>query len=190
MMVPFSLIAALIVFLGLLSAIGIAAAAAACLARCRGSHRKWLALWGGAFLAAAALATAGGRFLGLFHLAWRSNMLYVFFAVMFFSGLGGLYCTLRCLPELLAALEEPARRFRVAMARTACVLVIFCTLVLGPFAAAFSTWGDWVADRNGQQVVMVNMSWMDFCVICYDYRGPLVRGDTPLEVITEPGQLG
>lgn len=188
-MVPFSLIAGLIVFLALLAVIGMAVTAVVCLTRCRGVHRKWLAVWSGAFLTAAVLATVGSWLLKQFHLAWRSNVLYVLFAVIFFCGLGGLYCVLRCLPELLAGLEPPAQRFRVIMARAACVLIVFCTLTLGPFAAAFSAWGDWVADRNGQRVVMVNESWMDFCVVCYDYRGPLVRGSTALEFITEPGQL-
>ena len=42
-----------------------------------------------------------------------------------------------------------------------------------------------VAVRDGQQVVAVDEGWMDYCMAYYPYRGPLVRGGTALEVVSE-----
>lgn len=154
---------------------------AAGLIQCR--RRRALRAWTALFLAALALLTLGSGVLAALDLAWRSRTLRALYGLLFLGGAGAMLSAVRALPELPWP-EEDRRRWR-GIACGACCAVLLGTLVLGRWVTALTAGPEQVAVRDGQQVVAVDEGWMDYCMAYYPYRGPLVRGGTALEVVSE-----
>lgn len=168
--------------LGLPAALGMAWLVLACLIRCRG----WaLTVWTGVFAAALAMLTAGSGGLAALDLAWRAWVMNTLYAALFAGGAGAMIAAIRALPRLLAEWPERSlRRWRIA-ACLACCLALLGALVLGRWLTAITTGEERVVERDGSQAVEVDEGWMDRCMVYYPYRGPLVRGRTALEIVSE-----
>lgn len=172
----------LAVILGLPASLGMAWLVLTCLIRCRG---RALTAWTGVFTAALALLTAGSGGLAALDLAWRAWVMDALYAVLFAGGAGAMIAAVRALPRLLTEWPE---RSRIAWRRSACLGL--CLTVLGALAAmgaltAITTGEERVVARDGAQAVEVDEGWMDRCMVYYPYRGPLVRGRTALEIVSE-----
>ena len=151
--------------------------------RCRG--RRALAAWSALLLIALVLLTAGSAVLASLDLAWRSRTLRVLYALLLLGGAGVMLSTVRVLPELLAAWPEKERRRWRRIAWGCCCAVLLGALVLGRWLTALTAGPDQAVVRDGRQMVAVDEGWMDRCMVYYSYRGPLVRGNTALETISE-----
>ncbi len=146
-------------------------------------RRRALRAWTALFLTALALLILGSGALAALDLAWRSRTLRALYGLLFLGGAGAMFSAVRALPELPWP-EEDRRRWR-GIACAAFCAVLLGALVLGRWLTAVTAGPELVTVRDGQQVVAADEGWMDYCMAYYPYRGPLVRGNTALEVVSE-----
>lgn len=167
---------------GLAAAPGMVWLVAACLIRCR---RRALVIWTAVFLTALVLLALGGAVLAGWALAWRSWLVRGLYAVLVFSGVGAMAAAVRALPELLTGWPERTLRRWRQIAGVALCAAALGSLVLWRWAVAITTGDDRVVTRGDRQMVEVDEGWMDRCLVYYPYRGPLVRGNMALEIVSE-----
>lgn len=151
----------------------------------RRKRRRALTAWTALFLAALALLTAGSAVLAALDLTWRSRVIRALYVLLFTGSAGAMLSAVRVLPELLAAWPERDRRSWEIIACGGFCAVLLGSLVLGRWLTALTARPDREVIRGGRQAVEVDEGWMDYCVAYYPYRGPLVRGSTAMETVSE-----
>ena len=150
----------------------------ACLVRCRGKNRRYLAWTAAVFLGALALYFGGLILLGIFGLTWRNVVAMILCGTLLVSGWAGIVLTLACalpmeMPGIPAVLRWPAKGLLVLFA----AVVFLVTLWVGPMGIAL-VYGnsERVVKYQGQTLVEVDEGFLDPWYSCYVYCGPLVRG--------------
>ena len=150
----------------------------ACLVRCRGKNRRYLAWTAAVFLGALALYFGGLILLGIFGLTWRNVVAMILCGTLLVSGWAGIVLTLACalpmeMPGIPAVLRWPAKGLLVLFA----AVVFLVTLWVGPMGIAL-VYGnsERVVKYQGQTLVEVDEGFLDPWYSYYVYCGPLVRG--------------
>lgn len=151
---------------------------AACLIRCRGKNRRYLAWTAAVFLGALALYFGGLILLGFFQLTWRNLPALILCTVLLLSGWAGIILTLACAlpmewPNVPLILRWPAKGLLVLCA----ALVLLMTLWIGPLGIAF-VYGDSdrVVECQDHRLVERREGFLSPDYSYYAYHGPLVRG--------------
>lgn len=146
--------------------------------RSSGGRRKRLLAAGLTVIGLAAVLFGGNVFLGIFELTWRQ---WLKNALAFLMWCGGWVVCFLTVYWNSAAFRKSSKIVR----RCTQMLLCLCMLVamgLGTFfgGAWLYSGGEFVAQWNGDKIVMVEEHFLDDVCIYYEYHGPFVRGSKPI----------
>ena len=154
-----------------------------CLLTCRGKRRTRL-LYAAAGLGIVLLLWWGGdALLRLIGLSWRRWVQTAFGVAALVLGMAGAFLTVHCGAE-----RRAGRLWHEAAVGIALLMLLACSVTIGPFLLAFSHTPERVLEVQGQTLVEEDKSFLDPHYVYYIGFGPLLRsresvwsGDTPLD---------
>lgn len=154
-----------------------------CLLTCRGKRRTRL-LYAAAGLGIVLLLWGGGgALLKMMGLAWRSWVRTAFGVAALVLGVAGAFLTVHCGAE-----KRAGRLWHQAAVGIALLMLLTCSVTIGPLLLAFSCAPERVLTVQGQTLVEEDESFLDPYYVYYIDFGPFLRnrepvwsGDTPLD---------
>lgn len=163
-----------------------------CLLTCRGKRRTRL-LYAAAGLGIVLLLWWGGdALLRLIGLSWRSWVRTAFGVAALVLGMAGVFLTVHCGAE-----RRAGRLWHEAAVGIALLMLLACSVTIGPFLLALSHTPERVLEVQGQTLVEEDEGFLDPHYVYYIGFGPLLRsresvwnGDTPLDRGDEIGTAG
>lgn len=141
-----------------------------CLLTCRGKRRTRL-LYAAAGLGIVLLLWWGGdALLRLIGLSWRRWVQTAFGVAALVLGMAGAFLTVHCGAE-----RRAGRLWHEAAVGIALLMLLACSVTIGPFLLAFSHTPERVLEVQGQTLVEEDKSFLDPHYVYYIGFGPLLR---------------